>query len=168
MSSLPRGGSYPSTVVPTGAKHRVQSPLERWPCTISTDRPEMESRPYEFLFSFPGHVAITIPFVLCVVSISSMPSVKGGRATLITKALLSHFSRVRLCAPPSLGFSRQEHWSGLPFSSPMHKSESEVVQSGLTLQDPQAPRPMRFSRKEYWSGVPLPSPYNKGVTGVQK
>ena len=52
MSSLPRGGSYPSTVVPTGAKHRVQSPLERWPCTISTDRPEMESRPYEFLLQF--------------------------------------------------------------------------------------------------------------------
>ena len=26
-------------------------------------------------------------------------------------------------APPSLGFSRQEHWSGLPFSSPMHESE---------------------------------------------
>ena len=46
--------------------------------------------------------------------------------------LLSHFSRVRLCAtpqtaahqaPPSLGFSRQEHWSGLPFPSPMHKNE---------------------------------------------
>ena len=27
-------------------------------------------------------------------------------------------------APPSLGFSRQEHWSGLPFPSPMHESES--------------------------------------------
>ena len=26
-------------------------------------------------------------------------------------------------APPSLGFSRQEHWGGLPFPSPMHKSE---------------------------------------------
>ena len=26
-------------------------------------------------------------------------------------------------APPSLGFSRQEHWSGLPFSSPMNESE---------------------------------------------
>ena len=47
-------------------------------------------------------------------------------------AMLSHFSRVRLCvtpqtaahqAPPSLGFSRQEHWSGLPFPSPMHESE---------------------------------------------
>ena len=23
-------------------------------------------------------------------------------------------------APPSLGFSRQEHWSGLPFPSPKH------------------------------------------------
>ena len=46
--------------------------------------------------------------------------------------LLSHFSRVRFCvtpwtaayqAPLSLGFSRQEHWSGLPFPSPMHESE---------------------------------------------
>ena len=46
--------------------------------------------------------------------------------------LLSHFSRIRLCvtpqmaahqAPLSLGFSRQEHWSGLPFLSPMHESE---------------------------------------------
>ena len=46
--------------------------------------------------------------------------------------LLSRFSRVRLCAtpqtaahqaPPSLGVSRQEHWSGLPFPSPMHESE---------------------------------------------
>ena len=44
----------------------------------------------------------------------------------------SRFSRVRLCAtpktaayqaPPSLGFSKQEHWSGLPFPSPMHESE---------------------------------------------
>ena len=26
-------------------------------------------------------------------------------------------------APPSLEFSRQEHWSGLPFPSPMHESE---------------------------------------------
>ena len=26
-------------------------------------------------------------------------------------------------APPSLAFSRQEHWSGLPFPSPVHESE---------------------------------------------
>ena len=46
--------------------------------------------------------------------------------------LLSRFSPVRLCAilemaahqaPLSLGFSRQEYWSGLPFPSPMHESE---------------------------------------------
>ena len=37
-------------------------------------------------------------------------------------------------APPSLGFSRQEHWSGLPFPSPMH--QSEVAQSCPTLCDP--------------------------------
>ena len=46
--------------------------------------------------------------------------------------LLSHFSRARLCAtpqtaadqaPPFLGFSRQEHWSGLLVPSPMHESE---------------------------------------------
>ena len=27
-------------------------------------------------------------------------------------------------APPSLGFIRQEHWSGLPFPSPMHESKN--------------------------------------------
>ena len=41
--------------------------------------------------------------------------------------MLSHFSRVRLCATPwtaahqaspSMGFSRQEHWSGVPLPSP--------------------------------------------------
>ena len=39
-------------------------------------------------------------------------------------------------APPALGFSRQKHWSELPFPSPMQASENEVVQSSLTLSDP--------------------------------
>ena len=41
-------------------------------------------------------------------------------------------------APPFLGFSRQEHWSGLPFPSQCVKvkSESEVTQSCQTLRDP--------------------------------
>ena len=63
-------------------------------------------------------------------------------------------------APPSLGFSRQEHWSGLPFPSPMHESEkwkrSRSVVSRL-LEIPwtaahQAPQSVGFSRQEYWSG----------------
>ena len=37
-------------------------------------------------------------------------------------------------ALPHLGFSRQEHWSGLPFPSPT--CESEVAQLCLTLWDP--------------------------------
>ena len=84
---------------------------------------------------------------------------------------LSRFRCVRLCAtpwtaayqaPPSLGFSRQEHWSGVPLPSPMHESESEVAQSGL-LETPgtaahQAPPSLGFSSQEHWSGVPSPSP----------
>ena len=47
-------------------------------------------------------------------------------------AAAKSLSRVQLCvtpwtaalqAPPSLGFPRQELWSGLPFPSPMHESE---------------------------------------------
>ena len=69
---------------------------------------------------------------------------------LMLLLLLSHFSCVQLCvtpqmaahqAPPSLGFSRQEHWSGLPFPSPMHEIESEVAQSCPTLHDPMDCRP---------------------------
>ena len=65
--------------------------------------------------------------------------------TLLLLLLLRCFSRVRLCATPqtaahqaplSLGFSRQEHWSGLPFPSPMHESEGEVAQLCPTLGHP--------------------------------
>ena len=60
------------------------------------------------------------------------PLVKAGSVMLLLLLLLSCLSRVRLCAtpggaahqaPPSLGFSRQEHWSGVPFPPPMHDSE---------------------------------------------
>ena len=46
---------------------------------------------------------------------------------MLCYAMLSHFSRVWLCvtpqtaahqAPPSMGFSRQEYWSGVPLPSP--------------------------------------------------
>ena len=50
--------------------------------------------------------------------------------------LLSRFSHVWLCAtpetsahqaPPSLGFSRQEHWGGLPFPSPFEPLEKSKI-----------------------------------------
>ena len=60
-----------------------------------------------------------------------------------TAAAKSLQSCLTLCDPidgsppdaPSLGFPRQEHWSGLPFPSPMHESESEVAQSCPTLSN---------------------------------
>ena len=54
--------------------------------------------------------------------------------TLLLLLLLSRFSSVRLCATPwtaayqaspSMGFSRKEHWSGLPFPSPTTPTYSE-------------------------------------------
>ena len=108
---------------------------------------------------------------------------------------MKSLSRVRLFATPwtvayqaspSIGFSRQEYWSGLPFPSPTDLPDpgieprssvlradalpSEppgkplkvlVAQSCLTLCDPwtvacQAPLSMGFSRQEYCSGLPFP------------
>ena len=57
------------------------------------------------------------------------------QGSIITAAAAAAAKSLQLCptlcdpidgshqAPPSLGFSRQEHWSGLPFPSPMHQSE---------------------------------------------
>ena len=91
---------------------------------------------------------------------------------LLLLLLLSRFSRVRLCttqwtaahqAPPSLGISRQEQWTGLPFPSPMHESEKWKVKakslSRVRLLATswtsayQAPPSMWFSRQKYWSGL---------------
>ena len=69
--------------------------------------------------------------------------------------LLSHFSHVWLCTTPStaahqaslsLGFSRQEHRSGLPFPSPMHESEKWKWSRSVVsdLQRPHGLQPSKF------------------------
>ena len=84
------------------------------------------------------------------------PACSAARAPLENPLLLllSHFSRVRLCAapqmaahqaPPSLGFSRQEHWSGLPFPSPMHESE-KWKWSRSVVSNPQWPHGLQPTR----------------------
>ena len=60
-------------------------------------------------------------------------------------------------APLSLGFSRQEYWSGFPFPSPMHAcmlSHFSRVQLYVTLWTAahQAPLSTGFSTQEYWRG----------------
>ena len=69
-------------------------------------------------------------------------------------------------APPSLGFSRQEYWSGLPFPSPMHAcmlSRFSRVRLYVTpwTAEHQAPPSTGLSRQEHWSGLPFPSPRNQ-------
>ena len=72
-----------------------------------------------------------------------LPNIKLGTFFLnlnfmfdyILMLLLSRFSHVRLCAtpetaahqaPPSLGFSRQEHWSGLPLLALCKKRDTSI------------------------------------------
>ena len=95
--------------------------------------------------------------------------------------MLSHFSRVQLCAtlwtaahqaPPSLGFSRQENWSGLPCPSPMHTcmlSRFSHVRLFATLWTIacQAPLSMGLSRQEDWRGLPRPSPGDLPNSGME-
>ena len=66
-----------------------------------------------------------------------------------------------------MGFSRQEHWSGLPFPSPKETIERKKVKSLSYVQlfaTPwtvayQAPPSMEFSRQESWRGLPFLSPH---------
>ena len=89
--------------------------------------------------------------------------------------LLSHFSRVRLCAipidsspsgspVPGILQARTLEWVAIPFPNAWKwkvkvKSFSRVwlIATPWTAAY-QAPPSMGFSRQEYWSGVPLPSP----------
>ena len=60
------------------------------------------------------------------------------------KSIVKSLSRVRLCgwtpwtvayqAPPSMGFSRQACWSGLPFRSPGDLSDPGIEPQSLPLQ----------------------------------
>jgi len=83
-----------------------------------------------FSFSWEGHDRKYFKALLAMWSVWQLNSAVVRAILLLL--LLSRFSRVRLCvtpgaaahqAPPSLGFSRQERWSGLPFPSPMQESE---------------------------------------------
>ena len=75
---------------------------------------------------------------------------------------------------PSLGFSRQEHWSGLPFPSPMHESE-KWKWSRWVVSDPQRPhglqptrllRPWDFPGKSTGVGCHCLLRWTSGITQV--
>ena len=69
-------------------------------------------------------------FEVCFVSCTYVILVSSQAPVLSAAAAKSLQLCLTLCdsidgspAPSSLGFSRQELWSGLPFPSPMHASE---------------------------------------------
>ena len=75
---------------------------------------------------------ITLPTKVYIVKAMVFPVVVYGCEYWTMKKVKS-LSHVRLFVtpwtiahqvPPSMGFSRQEHWSGLPFPSPIHESEN--------------------------------------------
>ena len=77
-------------------------------------------------------------------------------------------------APPSMEFSRQEYWSGLPFPSPGDlpnpgiEPRSPALQADtLPSEPPGKPRRYRFSRQEHWSGLPFPSPGDLPHPGIK-
>ena len=88
--------------------------------------------------ALPTKVHIMKPMVLPVVTYGC----ESWTTLLLLLLLLSRFSRVQLCATPetathqaapSLGFSRQEHWSGLPFPSPRLTYFSNTYYSGALV-----------------------------------
>ena len=85
-------------------------------------------------------------------------------------------------APLSIGFSRQEYWSGLPCSSPRDLPDPGVwlcVKVKVKLLslvwffatpwtvDYHAPLSVGFSRQEYWSWLPFHSPGDPPDPGIE-
>ena len=111
--------------------------------------------PSPFLISPPVTQASQITFFLKVLSTSSGKLPPGDWCCLSVwvgkflwgtwghqTTLLSRFSRVRLLAtpwtaahqaPPSMGFSRQEYWSGVPLPSPTTLAAS-IIPAHVYLQ----------------------------------
>ena len=96
-------------------------------------------------------------------------------------AILQYYSRAQSCwlfatawtvahqTPLSMGFFRQEYWSGLPFPSPRDLPNSGIEPKfplSLALQaDSLATKPL--SNFQYWSGLPFPSPEDLPNPGIK-
>ena len=64
-------------------------------------------------------------------------------------------------APLSMGFPRQEYWSGLQFPPPGDLPDLGIKPTSLFVC------PWRFSRQGYWSGLPCPLPGDLPDPGIE-
>ena len=70
-------------------------------------------------------------------------------------------------APPSMGFSRQEDWSGLPFPSPENLPNPGIEPGSPTFQVDALTSEPPGKIKEYWSGLPFLSPGDLPNPGIE-
>ena len=124
--------------------------LHSWPQDLSTCSCSVKEISFSFCHPHPTQTPSPPQYFLYLVQLwfafylHESAFIKAGKVIIIhlriflvqcmpsLLLLLSRFSHVRLSATPqtaahqvplSLGFSRQEHWSGLSFPSSRHESE---------------------------------------------
>ena len=97
--------------------------------------------------------------------------VKSEREVLSHVRLLATPWTAAHQAPPSMGFSRQEHCSGVPLLFPLLLlscfSRARLCATPETAAH-QAPPSLGFSRQEHWSGLPFPSPMHESESEVSQ
>ena len=132
-----------SRSVVSNSLQRYESQHARPPCPSPTPGVHSDSRP-SGQWCHPAISSSVCPFSSCPQSLPASESFPmsqlfawGGQSTGVSAlaSFLAAAKSLQLCptlwdpidgshqASPSLGFSRQEHWSGLPFPSPMHECE---------------------------------------------
>ena len=89
------------------------------------------------VFIFQTHLVLLILYFFTIYKLFTILS------CICTLVLVKPLSRVQLFAttwtvayqvPPSMGFSRQEHWSGFPFTSPRDLPNPGIEPRSPTLQ----------------------------------
>ena len=70
-------------------------------------------------------------------------------------------------APLSMGFSRREYWSGLPFPTPGNLPDLGIEPRSPALQADSLSSEPPGKLEEYWSGLPCPPPGDLPYPGTE-
>ena len=110
-------GLSSEVVLPTWSAYRIAKGTAGWTASLSL----LNSLLIFCLFTESIHRAFSLFLVYASLCFWYMPRIMYNVCVLVTQSCLTLFHLLDcavLQAPLSMGFSRQEHWSGLPFPSP--------------------------------------------------
>ena len=93
--------SFPHSLSPLGL-WTLMLPFATWHCAVASQVSLVNKRKKAFLFHIPHECGFTVKV----------------KVKLLLSRLFATPWTVAYHASPSMGFSRQEYWSGLPFPSP--------------------------------------------------